>query len=59
MKNKKSSLLCKISDSEWWTDFYSEDVMEKKGFNKIDASKQMILPDIKPLPQLQFVAKKK
>merc|ERR1712130_240137 len=54
-QKRKKSLKCKIMNEEWWNDFYSKNVMDNKGFNGIDASKQMVFPDIKKLPQLPRV----
>ena len=59
MKRKKTSIKCKILNEDWWKEYYSDDVMEMKGFDGMDASKVMVPSDIKPLPQLQLVAKQK
>jgi len=59
MKQPKKSVKCQILNEDWWMEYYSENVMENKAFNGIDASKEMVPADIKPLPQLQIVAKQK
>ena len=45
---------CKMQDEKWWTQYYSESVMHRKGFHNLDASQQIVFPDRKQLPQLKL-----
>eukprot|EP01084_Bolivina_argentea_P076722 139077_1 len=47
----------KMLNDEWWKEYYDENVMNNKGFHDIDASKQMVFPNKKQLPQLKLVTK--